>query len=80
MYAVPFIQSCHESRQGRSLILNLRTPLKQAIVIECGKLSQIFSDRTIVSGDGGLNSSSGSKANTLNIDLKIAGCDSYFRQ
>ena len=41
--------------------------LKQAIVIEWGKLSQRFIDRAIVSGVAGLSASSSSKADTLNI-------------
>jgi len=33
----------------------------------------------LVSGVAGLSASSSSKADTLNIDIKTAGCDSYFR-
>jgi len=34
----------------------------------------------LVSGVAGLSASSSSKQDTLNFDVKTAGCDSYFRQ
>ena len=51
--------------------------LKQAIVTEWGKLSQLSLTAQLVSGVAGLTASSSSKADTLNIWCKNCRCDSY---
>jgi len=77
-----------DSGENLVVILSLKIPphLKCVASLPCEMLLSGANYRSIslitplVSGVTGLNASFGSKVDTLNIDVKTAGCDSYFRQ